>query len=110
MARPRAWACVWVGVAVALASDCFQLRLKAGLVRGQRLFEDLALLGVHALGLRAESPCLQPCKLKGDLLDLRIAPLDGLRRRIKPLALLADVAVLLRNVSKHLLYKLRKVP
>ena len=85
------------------------MRFEAGLVRGQRLLEDLSLFGVHALGLRAESPRLQACELEGDFLNLCIAPLDGLRRRIKLLALLADVAVLLRNVGKHLRRKLRKV-
>jgi hypothetical protein len=79
------------------------------LVRGQRLLEDLALLGVHALGLRAESPRLQSREFEGDLLDFRIAPLDGLRRRIKLLALLTNAAVLLRNMGKHLRRKLGKV-
>jgi hypothetical protein len=74
------WALLWRWLRGALGLQRFQLRLKAGLVRGQRLLEDLALLCVHALGLRAESPRPQPCELEGDLLDLRIAPLDGLRR------------------------------
>lgn len=49
----------WCGVAGArLALQCSQLRFQAGLILAQRLFEHLALLGVHALGLGAEAPSL----------------------------------------------------
>src|SRR5207245_8679017 len=89
------WALLWRWLRCSLGLQRFQLRFEAGLIRGQRFLEDLALFGVHALGLRAESPRLQSCALEGDLLDLCIAPLDGLRRRITLLALLAAVAVLL---------------
>ena len=51
-----------------------------GHVGSQGLGEEFALLGVHALGLGAEAPVLQPRQLEGDLLDLRVAPLDGLGR------------------------------
>ena len=51
-----------------------------GHVGRQGLGEELALLGAHALGLGAEAPVLQPRQLEGDLLDLRVAPLDGLGR------------------------------
>ena len=55
-------------------------RLELGLVGGQGLGEEFTLLGGHALGLGAEPPRFEPRKLEGDLLDLRVAPLDGLGR------------------------------
>ena len=54
--------------------------LQIGHVGCQGLSEEFALLGAHALGLGAEAPVLQPRQLEGDLLDLRVAPLDGLGR------------------------------
>lgn len=57
-----------------------KLRLQAGLVGGQGLGEQLPLLGGHPLGLGAELPGLQPGELEGDLLDLRVPPLDRLLR------------------------------
>ena len=57
-----------------------KLRLQAGLVGAQGFGEQLPLLGAHALGLGTELPSLQSGKLEHDLLDLRVAPLDGLLR------------------------------
>ena len=79
-----------------------ELGLQARLVGGQRLLEDLALLGVHALGLRTELPGLQSGQLERDALDLRVTPLDGLRLRVDALVLLADVFALLADVGQHL--------
>lgn len=78
-----------------------ELRFQAGLIGRQRLFEDLALLRVHALGLGAELPRLQPRELERDALDLRVAPLDRLRLRVDTLALFANVLALLCDVSQH---------
>ena len=52
---PETVALLWRGQRCGLGLQRFQLRFEAGLVRGQRLLEDLSLLGVHALGLRAEA-------------------------------------------------------
>ena len=79
-----------------------ELGLQAGLVSGQRLLEDVALLGVHGLGLGAELPGLQPRQLEGDALDLCVTPLDGLRLRFDPFVLFADVFSLLANMGQHL--------
>ena len=57
-----------------------ELRLQAGLVGGQGLGEEFTLLGAHALGLGAELPGFEQRQPEGDLLDLRVAPLDGLGR------------------------------
>ena len=78
-----------------------ELGLQAGLVSGQRLLEDVALLGVHGLGLGTELPGLQPRQLEGDALDLCVTPLDGLRLRFDPLVLFANVFALLANVGQH---------
>ena len=79
------------GPAAGLRLQGGKLGFQAGLVGGQRLLEDLALLGVHALGLGAELPGLQPRQLEGDALDLRVAPFDRLQLRINALALFNDV-------------------
>ena len=55
-----------------------KLLFETGLVGSQGLFEDVTLLGVHAFGLGAELPGLQPGELERDALDLGVAPLDGL--------------------------------
>lgn len=68
----------------------------------QGFFEDVTLLGVHALGLGAELPGFESRQLKRDALDLRVTPLDGLRLGVDPLALLADVPALLNDVRQHL--------
>ena len=94
---PNAW-----GVGCGGALQGLELGLQAGLVGGECLLEDLTLLGVHALGLGAELPVLQPRQLEGDALDLRVTPLDGLRLRVDPLVLLADVSALLADVGQHL--------
>ena len=99
-----AWGGVWGG-----ALQGRELGLQAGLVGGERLLEDVALLGVHGLGLGAELPGPQPRELEGDALDLRVAPLDGLRLGVDPpvllanvFALFANVFALLANVGQHL--------
>ena len=51
-----------------LALEGLNLGLQRSLVFGQRVFEDLALLGVHALGLGTEAPGLVAGQLKGQLL------------------------------------------
>ncbi|CAM3853920.1 hypothetical protein POHY109586_24145 [Polaromonas hydrogenivorans] len=66
---------------------CFQIRL----VGRQRFFKQLALLGIHALGLGIKSPSLQAAQLKQDALDTRFLELDGLGLRVNLLALLANV-------------------
>ena len=55
-----------------------ELRLQTGLISGQRLFEDRALPGIHALGLGAKLPGLQARELERDALDPGVAPFDGL--------------------------------
>ena len=45
-----------------------ELGLQAGLVGGEGLFEDIALLGAHALGLGTELPGFEPRQLEGDAL------------------------------------------
>src|SRR6478735_660657 len=79
-----------------------ELSLKARMVGGEGLFEDLALLGVHALGLGTEPPGLQPGELERDALDLGVAPLDAARLRVDPLVLRIDVLGLLADVGQHL--------
>ena len=79
-----------------------KLRLQAGLVGGQRLGEQLALLGAHALGLGAELPAPQLCELERDLLDLRVPPQDLLLRRTQPLVLRANMRGLLINMRSLL--------
>ena len=60
------------------ASQGFELSLQARMVGGEGLFKEAALLSVHALGLGAEPPGLQPSQLEQDAFDLGVAPLDGL--------------------------------
>ena len=67
-----------------------QLCFQAGLVLGHRLVEHLPLLGVHCFGLGAEAPSLQACQLEGDLLELGVFELDGLRLGVELLALRTD--------------------
>jgi hypothetical protein len=57
-----------------------ELLLQVGLVGGQGLAEQFTLFGTHALGAGTELPGLQPRELERDLLDLGVAPLDGLGR------------------------------
>ena len=75
-----------------------ELGLQAGLVGGQRLGEQLALLGAHALGLGTELPAPQLRELECDLLDPRVPPLDVLLRRTQPLVLRANMRGLLANI------------
>ena len=74
---PRlAWWRLGLGVRIGsrrLASQQLQLFAQAGLVLGQRLFEQATLLGVHGFGLGAELPALESRQLQGDLLDLGLA-------------------------------------
>jgi len=84
-----------------------QLRLQAGLISGQCLLEDGALLGVHALGLGAKLPGLQARELKRDALDLGVSPLDGLRIRVDPSSLRSNVPALLVDLGQQLLCKRR---
>ena len=93
----RQWSTTWLALGVRIVLGrrrCFapgllQLRLQTGFILGQRLLEETALLGVHRFSLRAELPCLQPCELEGDLLDLGV---------LEP-----DLVVLLAQPLKHLL-------
>lgn len=61
---------------IAFVLQCLQLCIEIGFVFGQRRFEQLALLGAHRLGLRAELPTLQPGELEHDALDLGVLELD----------------------------------
>jgi len=98
-----AWLLVWCAAVFAGgALQDGQLRLQAGLISGQRLLEERALLGVHAFGPGAKLPSLQARQLKRDALDLRIAPLDGLGLRVQALALFANVFALLPNMGQQL--------
>ena len=76
----------------------FKLRRQAGFVGGQCFLEELALLGVHGLGLGRELPGLQARQLEGDALNLHVAELDGLRLGCDLLALLADA---LEHLCSH---------
>ena len=97
--------CLPFGLAARLDRSCwrcdglglqrFELRLKARLVGGQRLFEQLALLSVHRLGAGGELPRLQPRQLERDALNLGVLELDG------PVAL-GDLLALSTDVRKHL--------
>lgn len=53
---------------------CFQIRL----VGRQRFFKQLALLGIHALGLGSKLPSLEAAQLKGDAGDLGTPELNSL--------------------------------
>ena len=73
------WLLVWCVPALGgVGLQGSQLRLQAGLISGQSLLEDGALLGVHALGLGAKLPGLQSGQLERDAFDFRVAPLDGM--------------------------------
>ena len=61
------------------------------MVGGQRFFKQLALLGIHALGLGIKLPGLEAAQLKHDALDPGVLELDGLRLRVDLSALLSDV-------------------
>jgi hypothetical protein len=79
-----------------------ELSFQARLVGGEGLLEDLALLGVHALGLGTEPPGLELGELEGDALDLGVPPLDALGLRVDPLVQRVDVLGLLPDVGQHL--------
>ena len=83
----------------ALALQGFELGFKTCLVGRQRFFKQLALLGIHALGLGTEAPGLQTDQLERDALDLDVTKLDGLRLRVDELALLGNV---LQQLLNHL--------
>ena len=111
-ARQMGRQCLALGLAAWLLVGCtgawggvlqsLELGLKARLVGGQRLLEDVALLGVHGFSFGAELPGLQPGQLERDALDLRVPPLDGLGLGVDALALLADVLALLSDVGEQL--------
>ena len=114
---------LWQGLALGLAAwfNCgcgnfgqvlqrIQLGLQAGLVGGQGLFEQLALLGVHGFGAGGELPRLQAGQLEGDALErggleleLSLAPGDELVARGDDLVLLGNVLALLTDARQHLL-------
>ncbi len=114
---PRAWAgdaaCLGEhgrqGAVRGAALQGGELGLQTRTVGGEGLLEDIALLGVHALGLGAEPSSLQLGQLERDALDLGVAPLDtlGLRahprvQRVDVLGLLGDVLGLRGDVGQHL--------
>jgi hypothetical protein len=84
----------WAAALDCKAASCAS---SAGLIGGQRLLEERALLGVHALGLGTELPGLQPCQLERDALDLRVAPLDSLGIGVDARGLRGNVLALLAN-------------
>ena len=77
--EPVSLRALWITNASSLTLDRGSFSIvEDGSFGGEGLLEDLALLGVHALGLGAEPPGLQPGELERDALDLGVAPLDGL--------------------------------
>lgn len=74
---------VFVLLAWLIPHQSVEFGLQAFLVLYQCLFEQLALLGRHALAVRSELPALQPLQLKGDLLDLGVLVLDRLGTLLK---------------------------
>ena len=81
-----AWLLAWCVPALGgVGLQGSQLRLQAGLISGQCLLEDGALLGVHAFGPGPKLPGLQFGELERDALDLGIAPLDRLGIRVDAL-------------------------
>ncbi|EYS93301.1 hypothetical protein CF68_27585 [Cupriavidus sp. SK-4] len=78
-----------------LALGLLQLHLQTGLVFGQGLLKQAALLGAHRLGLGSELPCLESRQFEGDLLDLDVLELD--------------LAFLLLDVCEHLLRQCQDV-
>ncbi len=100
-AAPRLGRCR-IRLCAGLGLQGFELGLQAGLVGGQRLLEQLALLGVHAFGLGRELPCLQARQLEGDALELGVLEFDGLVALGDLLALPVDSTALLADVLEHL--------
>jgi len=99
-----AWLLLWCAAAWGGALlQGSELSLQAGLVGGQRLLEDVALLGVHGFGLGTELPGLQAGQLERDALDLGVAPLDGLSLGVDAFVQCIDVLGLLPDVRQHLL-------
>ena len=80
-----------------------QLRLQIGLVLGQRLGEQRALLRRHRLGLGAALPALQARQFDVDLLQPRIAPGDLAVLAFDLSTLARDVVVLARDLVRLLL-------
>jgi hypothetical protein len=68
-----------------------KLGLQVCLIGCQRFFKQLALLGIHALGLCIKAPRLQTAQLKHDAVDLGVLELDGLRLRFDLLTLLSNM-------------------
>jgi hypothetical protein len=58
------------------APECIDASLQVGLILGQSLLEQTALVGGHRLGLGAEFQALQPGQFKGQLLELGVLELD----------------------------------
>ena len=79
-----------------------ELCLQAGLVLGQRLFKQPALLGAHRLGLGAELPGLEPCQFKGDLLQLGALELELALLVLDTLIALLQLQILNRELGQHL--------
>ena len=79
-----------------------QLDLQTGLVLGQRLLEQLALLGVHRFGLGAEAPGLQARQLEGDALDPGVLELDVAGLALDVAHLTLNVPTLRADVGQHL--------
>jgi hypothetical protein len=65
-ARLGAWCLRGLGRLGQAALQFGQLRLQAGFVLGQRVFEQRALLRRHGLGLGAELPALEPGEFEVD--------------------------------------------
>jgi hypothetical protein len=78
-----------------------ELRLQVGLVLGGGVLEHLPLLGVHALGARAELPGLQARQLEGDLLELGVLELDLALIALREFFVLLDLAALCAQLEQH---------
>ena len=85
-----------------LSLQRFELRLQARLIGGQRLLEQLTLLGVHGLGAGRELPRLHPRQLERDALGLGVTELDGPVALGDLLALRGDSLALRMDLRKHL--------
>ena len=68
----------------------------------QCFFKQLALLGIHALGLGIKAPGLQAAQLKHDALNLGILELDGLGLCFDLLTLLSNMLALVTDVLEYL--------